>query len=496
MAFDMKPSLGLQMKLSQKLMMTPMLQQSIKLLQLSRLELNQIVHQELQENPLLEETLGDTPSSNNLTNEKSTNEEENIKADDIKLSDAEQLFKTNDDIDWQNYLDDSRQESTPTSMQQDDREYPSFDNMLSNTPDLHSYLLWQLKMSIDITDDEFPIGEFIVGNIDENGYLQMSLEDIAHETGLSIELCSKILSKIQKFDPLGVAARDPKECLRLQIQEKDPVKANLLERIINENLRQLESKDYETIAKNLEISLDELKELIDTILSYDPKPGRNFNPDVASSIIPDVYIYKVDNVYVISLNDEGLPQLRISNAYRRILKKGSNGSSQTKKYVEDKLRSAIWLIKSIQQRQRTLYNVTQSIVNYQHDFLDKGLAYLRPLTLVEVANDINMHESTVSRVTSNKYAHTPMGIYSLKFFFNSGFKRAQGDYISSLRVKELIKEMIENENNKKPYSDNELLKLLEKRGITIARRTIAKYREELKILPSQKRKALYNPTFS
>ncbi|MGA1867032.1 MAG: RNA polymerase factor sigma-54 [bacterium] len=493
MAFDMKPSLGLQMKLTQRLMMTPMLQQSIKLLQLSRLELTGIVHQELQENPLLEEVTTVNTDNNSTMSEidKGQFDEENIKPEDIKLSDGEQLFKSQDDIDWQNYLDDSRQEIIPATPQ-DDKEYPALENMLSTSQNLYNHLMWQLRMSYGMTDEEFEIGELIIGNIDDNGYLQTNLEEIAHESGKPIELCQKILTTIQGFDPLGVGARTPQECLTLQIQEEDPGKAELLKKIINEHLKSLESKDYHAIASDLKISIDTLKELIDIILSYDPKPGRSFNPDIATTIIPDVYIYKVDNDYVISLNDEGLPQLRISNAYRQILRKGNNGSPKTRKYVEEKLRSAIWLIKSIQQRQRTLYNVTKSIVNYQRDFLDKGLAYLRPLTLVEVANEINMHESTVSRVTTNKYAHTPMGIYSLKFFFNSGFKRAQGDYISSLRVKDLLTEMIKNEDPKKPYSDSQLLDLLAKRGINIARRTIAKYREELKILPSQKRKIIYS----
>ncbi|MCI0468982.1 MAG: RNA polymerase factor sigma-54, partial [Nitrospirae bacterium] len=288
-----------------------------------------------------------------------------------------------------------------------------------------------------------------------------------------------------------VGARTPQECLLLQIKEEDPRRAELLGEIITTHLFRLESKEYVHISKALGVSIDEVVDLANIILTYDPKPGRKFDPEGSYYIVPDVFVYKVDDDYVITLNDEGLPQLRVSNAYRRILRNGRNVPEKTRKYVEEKLRSAVWLIKSIQQRQRTLYNVAASIVRFQMEFLDKGLAYLRPLTLMDVANDVSMHESTISRVTTNKYMYTPRGIFELKFFFNPGFKRAQGDYISSVRVKELIKEMIKNEDGKKPLSDKQILQLLEQRGIKIARRTIAKYRDELSILPSQRRKVLY-----
>ncbi len=485
MALEMKQTLS--MKLTQRLMMTPMLQQSIKLLQLSKLELTQLVRQELQENPLLEEV--QIENSESFSDEEQYEWDNNtIKSEDIKLSDAEQIYDNSSDFDWERFLDDnvnSEYYSTP-----EDKELPPIDNILTRPQSLQNYLMWQLRLSLT-DEEEFQIGEFIIGNIDENGYLRTDIEEISKELNVDNGLTDKVLTLIQGFDPAGVGARNPQECLLLQLKEVDPYKRMLLERLIQNHLAHLESKEYLVIAKSLGITVNDVIDLANIILKLDPKPGRKFNPESSYYIVPDVYVYKVDDEYVITLNDEGLPQLRVSNAYRRILRNTRRVPDQTKKYVEEKLRSAVWLIKSIQQRQRTLYNVATSIVKFQREFLDKGLAYLRPLTLMDVANDVSMHESTISRVTTNKYMYTPRGIFELKFFFNPGFKRAQGDYISSVRVKELIKEMIKNEDSRKPLSDKQILQMLSQRGINIARRTIAKYRDELNILPSQKRKVIY-----
>jgi len=467
--------------------MTPMLQQSIKLLQLSKLELTQLVHQELQENPLLEEVQVESQESP-PDEEQYDRDKDNIKSEDIKLSDAEQIYESNSDFDWEGFLDDTVDSGYYSKPEE--REVPPLENILTRPQSLQNYLLWQLRMSL-ADEQEFWVGEFIIGNIDENGYLRESLDEISKELSVPEELTEKVLKLVQGFDPIGVGARNPEECLLLQITEEDPEKRSLLERMIHDHLHHLESKEYPVIAKDLGLSIDAVIDLAKVILRYDPKPGRRFDPDASFYIVPDVFVYKVDDEYVLTLNDEGLPQLRVSNAYRRILRNGHKVPDNTRKYVEEKLRSAVWLIKSIQQRQRTLFNVATSIVRFQREFLDKGLAYLRPLTLMDVANDVSMHESTISRVTTNKYIYTPRGIFELKFFFNPGFKRAQGDYISSVRVKELIKEMIKNEDNRKPLSDKQILQMLKQRGINIARRTIAKYRDELNILPSQRRKVLY-----
>ncbi|UCG68254.1 MAG: RNA polymerase factor sigma-54, partial [Thermoplasmata archaeon] len=372
----------------------------------------------------------------------------------------------------------------------DERELPPLENILTKPQSLQNYLLWQLRMTSSIDDEEFRIGEMIIGNIDENGYLCATLNEISEVVGQdTIEKVEQMLKLIQKFEPAGVGARTPQECLLLQVKEEEP-NASLIKRMILNHISQLEAKQYHGIAKNMGISLAKVKELADIILTYDPKPGRRFNPEISHYIVPDVFVYKVGNEYVITLNDEGLPQLRVSNVYRKILRKGKKVPEKTRKYVEEKLRSAVWLIKSIQQRQRTLYNVAKSIVSFQRDFLDRGIAYLKPLTLVDVANDISMHESTISRVTTNKYMYTPQGIFELKFFFNSGLKKKDGDYISSVRVKEMLRELIKNEDSRKPYSDTQILELLKNQGVVIARRTIAKYRDELNILPSQKRKLI------
>lgn len=469
--------------------MTPMLQQSIKLLQLSKLELTQMVRQELEENPLLEEIQTEN-QENAAENEQPDFSNDIIRPEDIKLSDADQIYGSDSesDFDWQNFMDDNIESEYYSS--HEEKELPPLDNILTRPQSLQNYLMWQLRMSL--TDEkEFQIGEFIVGNIDENGYLRVSVEEVSIELSTPLDLTEKVLTLIQGFDPSGVGARNIQECLLLQIAEEDPYRKSLLERIVQNHLSHLESREYSTIAKDLGIGIDDVIDLANVILTYDPKPGRSFDPDSSYYIVPDVFVYKIDDEYVITLNDEGLPQLRVSNAYRRILRNARKVPDQTKKYVEEKLRSAVWLIKSIQQRQRTLYNVSASIIKFQKDFLDKGLAYLRPLTLMDVAQDVSMHESTISRVTTNKYMYTPRGIFELKFFFSPGFKRAQGDYISSVRVKELIKEMIKNEDSRKPLSDKQILEMLGKKGINIARRTIAKYRDELNILPSQRRKDLY-----
>ncbi len=479
----------LSMKLTHRLMMVPMLQQSIKLLQLSKLELTQLIHQELQENPMLEES--QLESGERATEEAN---QKDIKAEDIKLSDENDgVEKTESEIDWQSFIDDDivDTEYNRSYSDNDERELPPLENILTKPQSLQNYLLWQLRMTSTITDEEFRIGEMITGNIDENGYLRASTEEVTKILGIEdVEKVSKVLQLIQKFDPLGVGARNPQECLILQIKEEEP-NASLIKKIIQYHIMQMEAKQYQNIAKTMGISLNKMRELAEIILTYDPKPGRRFNPEISHYIVPDVYVYKVGNEYVISLNDEGLPQLRVSNVYRKILRKGKTVPDNTRKYVEEKLRSAVWLIKSIQQRQRTLFNVGKSIVSFQKDFLDRGVAYLKPLTLVDVANDISMHESTISRVTTNKYMHTPQGIFELKFFFNSGLRKRNGDYISSVRVKEMLREFIKNEDSRKPYSDTQILELLKKQGVVIARRTIAKYRDELNILPSQKRKIIY-----
>ncbi len=470
--------LELNLKQTQRLVMTPMLSQAIKLLQLPRLDLLQVVKQEMTENPMLEEAQVEEQSVEINEMGRERVEEKEVSEDSSQSSDSE--------VDWESYFDDG----ADTGMPPMDTDYPSFENNITSLPSLSKHLLWQLCLSVH-TEEDKKIGEEIIGNIDDFGYLKLSVEEIAKTLGASVVDVEDILDLIQTFEPPGVAGRDLKECLMLQIEETGKRK-DLLENIIENHLGHLEEKKYGVIAKKLGISSDEVLELAGIIASYDPKPGRVFNPDEVNYVVPDVYVYKIDNEYVIITNDEGIPRLRISNFSKQFLRKKKEGSTEKqqeeKEYIEEKLRSALWLIRSIQQRQITIYKVAESLVKFQKDFFEKGIVHLKPLTLKDVADDIDMHESTVSRVTTNKYIHTPRGIFELKYFFHSGLRGKSGEQVSSLRIKEMIKQLIKEEDSKSPYTDNDILEKLRQQGIKIARRTVAKYREALNILPSSKRK--------
>jgi RNA polymerase sigma-54 factor len=323
---------------------------------------------------------------------------------------------------------------------------------------------------------------------DDDSAVRDPLVRVAFEAGVGIEFAEKVLKKVQSLDPPGVAARDLRECLLLQARH---LNADLPEvvAIVERHLKHLESKNYAAIARDLKIPIEQVVKAVKVIAAFEPKPGRAYTSEEAQYITPDVHVQKIGDRYVVVLNDDGLSKLRISGMYRQALKNGSAGAA--KEYIQDKLRSAVWLIRSIHQRQRTIYKVTESIVKFQKDFFDKGIAYLKPLILRDVAEDIGMHESTVSRVTTNKYVHTPQGIYELKFFFNSAIARTGGDEIASEAVKNHIKQIVAAEDPKRPHSDQKIVELLKGQNIEIARRTVAKYREVLGILPSSKRKKFF-----
>jgi len=301
----------------------------------------------------------------------------------------------------------------------------------------------------------------------------------------------RALSLVQRFDPVGVAARDLQECLLLQLRHEGHG-GTPAERIVTEHMRLLQNHQAPELARKLGIPMDELKQHIELIRHLDPKPGSRHNPSQSQYVIPDVYIVKVEDQYVAALNEEGLPQLRISPVYRRLLDKAApENTDETRSYVKDKFRSALWLIKSVEQRQKTIHKVATSIINFQRDFLDHGIEYLRPLVLRDVANDIGMHESTVSRVVTNKYMHTPQGVFEMKYFFHSGIASSYGENVSSVTIKQRIRKIIEAEDQRKPLSDSKIVSILQREGLELARRTIAKYREELKIPTSNQRKVLY-----
>ena len=479
MALELKQGL----RLSQQLRMTPQLQQAIKLLQLSRLELETTITKEMEENPVLEEAV-DTADDDAAAKE---TEQLDMAEPETALPQADDNKK--EEFEWENYVEDNYRQTAAQAGLRNTEEVNNYENLITRHETLQEYLLWQLSLS-GFNDDEQRIGTKIIGNIDDDGYIKTPLAEICPEENIVPEEVEEIIKLIQEFDPPGVGARDLQECLLVQAKVLGE-DTNDLVHIIKNHMKDLEKKNFDGIAKAIGKPLAEVQEICKVIFDMEPKPGRCFATTETQYVTPDVYVYKVGDEYVVSLNEDGLPRLKISNFYKNVLS-GKESSTVTKEYIQDKLRSAVWLIKSIHQRQRTIYKVTESIVRYQRDFLDKGLEFLRPMILRDIANDIGMHESTVSRVTTAKYVHTPRGIFELKYFFNSGINKTDGDSLASESVKEKIKELVSQEDTKNPFSDQKIVELLRaKAGLDIARRTVAKYRDILGILPSSKRKKYF-----
>lgn len=471
-------------KLTQQLVITPQLQQAIRLLQLTRLELVELINQEMRENPLLEEA----------EFEEGEDQEEPLREEEDTSLNAEHTIEVkgegegSDEFDWESYLENYNLTPPVKLKDQDGEDRPPIENLLTKRTTLFDHLYWQLQLT-RLSEEEEKAGLWIIGNLDDDGYLKVPLEEVSAETGVPISSVVSVLRKIQQFDPVGVGARDLRECLLIQLEQlsiRDPI----AEKIISEHLSLLKNRNYPAIAKKLGVSLERVTRAASLIFKLDPKPGRAFGGEIVQEIIPDVYVYKVEGEYVISLNDEGIPKLRINPYYRRLLSEGRHSLQEERKYLQEKMRSALWLIRSIDQRQRTIYKVAKSIVKFQKDFLDHGIQFLKPLVLRDVAEDIQMHESTISRVTHNKYMHTPQGIYELKFFFNTGIPSTQGEALASETVKNLLREIIAKEDPRKPYSDEKLVQILKGMNIHIARRTVSKYREMLKILPSNERRRI------
>jgi len=491
MAMEMRQ----QLKLSQQLVMTPQLQQAIKLLQLSRMELVDLVREEMLENPVLEDDLespgGETMDQPIAAGEAdieipSSGPGEEGPAKELEVQENEASSDKMNEIDWENYLDSYQAQPSMPSFRPDNDDLPSIEQTLTRAANLYDHLEWQLKMS-DMSDDHKEIGEVLLGNMDSNGYIkEPPLSDIAAECGVDEEDVELVLEKIQQFDPVGVGARSLAECMLIQAihyGEDD----DLVIKMIKDHLGNLEKKNYQAISRDLKAPLEEIYEAAKVIMEFDPRPGRQYASDEPHYITPDVYVHKVGDKFFVVPNDDGLPKLKISNFYRAAM----GDSKGAKEYIQDKLRSAQWLIRSIQQRQRTIIKVTESIIKFQREFFDKGIAHLKPLILRDVAEDIGMHESTISRVTTNKYVHTPQGIFELKFFFNSGISRTNGDDLASQAVKSKIKKIIGDEDPKRPLSDQKIVEMLKQANIDIARRTVAKYREQLGILSSSKRKQVF-----
>ncbi len=552
--------MGLEMRMSQQLSMTPQLQQAIKLLQLSRIEMTELIDQSLIENPTLE--IGAEEDEDEKTEDNKENKEaENLIDEPIQLS---------CDDEWQNYIESGAgvmQDVRNRTSDSDDYSNP-LEATISRDKSLMDHLFWQLDMS-ELSDLERDIAEYIIGNIDDEGYISISLRELLattpellklvndaldlgeiepildeeaivlfdtfHESREKIKekkkgrkkkapsldeeesveivdisqitdeqcgILENLLQMLQTFDPPGVGTRTLQECLKNQLIIMG-MAGSLAMRIISENMQYLEQKDLRRIARLQKSDIQEVVKAYQIITELEPKPGRPFGGEVTQFVIPDVYIYKRGKEYVVNMNQDTIPKLRINPFYQNLIKKNKEALLESKKaenadqdmtyqYIVEKIKAGDWLMKSIEQRQKTIYRVTKSILKFQHEFFEKGIDFLRPLVLKDVAEDIEVHESTVSRITTNKYVYTPQGIFELKYFFTSGIDQGDGDIISSKKIKDYIQKLIESEEKKKPYTDLQIKnELLENAGIRVARRTVAKYREAMNILPSNKRKKLF-----
>jgi RNA polymerase sigma-54 factor len=478
-------------KMSQSLLMTPQLQQAIKLLQLGRLEYKEAIERELLENPALEEvrdesgppappeTAGGSSEPTMLSNPSSDGSSDG--------EGGEREFESEPKSDWEGYLDcftDSRGSAPSRStFDSDDRQPPEVVATVSES--LETHLLEQVRLA-DMGEREKQIAQHIVGNLNSDGYLESSVEELASACGYEADAVRTVIDTLRFFDPPGVCSTNLQECLLTQLDARGS-SDSLAARIVRNHLEKLEKRKIDQIARLEGVSVPDVAQAVAVLKTLDPRPGRKFAADTTRYIIPDVFVFKVGSEYVVTLNDEGLPRLRVSQEYLDIIKESAG---ENKGYLTERLRAAHWLIKSIHQRQQTIYRVTDSIMKFQREFLDHGIERLKPLVLKDVADDIGMHESTVSRVTTEKYVHTPQGIFELKFFFTSGIKTASGD-ISSSSVKERIKQLVGQESSDAPISDQQIVEMLAAEKINIARRTVAKYRESLGIPSSSQRKKMF-----
>lgn len=460
----------LQPSLQQKLVMTPALQLAIKLLQLNKLELEQELRQEMVQNPCLEQI------------------------DDLEYADAEDVEEEpedpfeDSDIDLEEYLQEYYDAPSGNPNMREEGQAPPIENTLASDTSLHDHLLWQLEMAGSARQHQ--VGRAIVGNIDDDGYLQASVEELAEMGGWTVGEVENALQLVQTFDPAGVGARDLKECMLLQLEELG-LEEDLAAHVVREHLDDVIAHRYKDIAKGLGIDLESVAAALEVIQRLSPKPGQAYAPERTPYIIPDVHVVKDSGEYRVTLNEEGLPRLRVSRVYRKMMRGSSDGlDEEAKDYLKDKMRSALWLIKSFGQRQRTILKVAESIVSHQVDFLEQGVSCLKPMVLRDVADDIEMHESTVSRVVNGKYMHTPRGTFEMKFFFHSGLGHDDGGEVSSVLVKDRIRGIIDDEDSRKPLSDSSIAEMLAEDGLQIARRTVAKYREEMGIPASQGRRSL------
>lgn len=473
-----------QLKLAQKLVMTPQLRQAIKLLQLNRLELTDALQAEMEQNPLLEEAV-ETPEENENPDSLSAAEAKDIVEAAVTSQVAGDDPASVSEVNWEDYAnnfdsDFSFARETPPA------DAPSQFDFISATPGLTSYLQWQLT-HLDLTSADMDIARFILGNLDGHGFFQADIADICAEAACTAEEAEGMLWLMQSLDPPGIAARTIKESLLLQLDRKG-LDESLAYTIVEEHLDKLQTRNYALIARETGVTVRKVQSAVTVISTLIPYPGNEFSNEQTNYVVPDVYVYNIDGEFVIQLNNDGLPNLQLSPEYQQLIQNKKALNSESRGYLQEKKRSAQWFIKSLQQRQKTIYKVMESLLKFQHDFFEKGSGFLKPLILHDVAEDIGMHESTVSRVTSNKYVHTPQGIYELKYFFSTAVATTNGETVAAEAIKTRIRQLINKENPVKPLSDNKLSELLKEEGIKVARRTVAKYRDQLKILPVKHRR--------
>ncbi|MDH5640778.1 MAG: RNA polymerase factor sigma-54 [Nitrospira sp.] len=501
--------LRLDLKLSQKLIMTPQLQQAIKLLQLSRLELQQSLSQQLMENPLLEELQADLEEGE-ITAGGEKNEEAQTTAE---IEQSEEGRSTPEEqgapeeftaSGWEEYFGSDRRVGDSERYSSSQDEFPSYEQTVAKAPSLEEHLLWQLSLS-GLPERGKALARLLIGNLDDDGYLRMPLSEAVSGTDFLEDEAESVLRDIQTFDPTGVGARDLSECLLLQLGHlgRNPIgslgarpgalKGSVVESVILHHLKDLEKKQYAKIAKALNVTVEEVFQATKIIEGLEPKPGRPFANTQNYVIVPDVFVVKDEGQWIVLLNDDGLPRMRISPYYKQMMGAGQGDAPETKAYMDEKMRAAQWVIRSIEQRNKTIVKVVSSIVKFQEQFFEHGVQYLKPLVLKQVAEDIGMHESTISRVTANKYMYCPQGMLELKFFFNAGLQRADqpSDMHSSVSVREMIKKMVAEEDAKRPLKDEEIAARLRTQQVLIARRTVAKYRAEENIPSASQRKRFF-----
>jgi RNA polymerase sigma-54 factor len=509
----MAQGLQLSQRLTQSLVLAPQLQQSLALLQAPTLELKALVEQELQQNPVLEETATQEPET--LEKEASDSDKETEKeaetpesAETAETSDSDSDFDSPSDKaqaegerepaddfeaefqrlvqldqEWRDHFSQTNLPIKASAEEEEKRQF-MFDSLVVGTS-LQETLLTQVRES-SLPEEQWPVAEMLIGNIDEYGYLKASVEELTGSTGLAADKILSVLKVVQTFDPPGVGARDLRECLLLQL-DRSGQKNTLEYRIVDEFMDALGKRRIPEIARGTGQSVDDVQAALERIARLEPRPGRAFLPDNDQYILPEVFVQKVGDDFSVTTNNEHIPHLRISNTYKDLMSHREN-SAEVRNYIREKIRAGKFLIKSLHQRQQTILNIAKEIVRRQREFMEKGVAFLKPLTMVQVAEVVGVHETTVSRAVSGKYMQTPQGLFEMKYFFTAGIQTASGDGLSNTSVKDMIADIFKKEDPTKPLSDQEVVKMLQERGIVIARRTVAKYRTELNILPSNLRK--------